>query len=404
MTNEQHDLLNALSIALFNNQIETAEFAPVLLINEAAEQAVEGLILNLQISKIESDHSAMNNSSAPKCMDLFYQTISNNTRIFYNHSLLHDWMTEADIPYIILKGCASASYYPNPLLRCMGDVDFLVPTDYLSAAGQVLKEHGLKPWAQEHISHIVYRDIGMQFEMHFNVAGMPDGMAGSILSSYFSDIFEKAELKIVDDNQMILPSDFHHGLILLLHTCHHLTGEGIGLRHLCDWAVFENKFSNKEFRMMYEDKLKAVGLWHFAQILTQISIKYLGAEIREWAGTPEIVADRIMEDILSSGNFGRKDENRSQQTMLISDRGKNGVGQYGMIGQFVNSVNNIINLKLPSSRKHGFLLALGWFYYGSRYGIKILLRKRKTIFKRDVVNGARQRRELYKELKLYETE
>ena len=55
-----------------------------------------------------------------------------------------------------------------------------------------------------------------------------------------------------------MPSHFHHGLNLLLHTNQHLLGEGLGLRHLCDWAVFAAGFSDEEFRELFEEKLKAV--------------------------------------------------------------------------------------------------------------------------------------------------
>lgn len=46
---------------------------------------------------------------------------------------------------------------------------------------------------------------------------------------------------------------------MLLHVAGHLINTGIGLRHLCDWAVFVAKFSDEGFCEMFEDKLKAVG-------------------------------------------------------------------------------------------------------------------------------------------------
>lgn len=62
---------------------------------------------------------------------------------------------------------------------------------------------------------------------------------------------------------------------------------------------------------MFEKPLKELGLWRFAQVLTRISINYLGAGEREWAGgEPEPVDDQLMEDIVSGGNFGFKDDSR----------------------------------------------------------------------------------------------
>lgn len=392
MTLEQHALITLLSKGLFGNPAVLPEVDFKALLKEADSQAVNAIVSNAA-ADIFDDESWKKRALA---------TVSNNIRVFYNHKTLHQWMIESDVPYVILKGCASASYYPDPLLRGMGDVDFLVLKSEMAKADNVLKLHGMKSWDQAHPSHIVYGGNSMHYEMHFRIAGLPDGKAGELLEEYLSDIFKKAELKTVGDSSMMLPSDFHHGLILLLHTCHHMTGEGIGLRHLCDWAVFENSFSDAEFREMFEKKLKAVGLWRFAQILTQISIKYLGAGKRDWAGEADSVADGLMEDILSSGNFGTKDKNRSTQTMLISNRGKNGVGRTKTASQFAKSVNEFICLKIPAAKRHKLLLIPGWIFYGVRYGVRIITGKRKNPLKRDVIEGASKRRELYKQLKLYE--
>ena len=56
---------------------------------------------------------------------------------------------------------------------------------------------------------------------------------------------------------------------------------GIGLRHLCDWAVFVD--SVDDFEKDFKDKLTECGLYRFAQILTQLSSKYLGLKKQAWA-------------------------------------------------------------------------------------------------------------------------
>ena len=113
--------------------------------------------------------------------------------------------------------------------------------------------------------------------------------------------------------------------------------EHIGLRHLCDWAVFENSLSEEDFCGLFEEKLKAVGLWKYAQVLTLASIKYLGAENRMWAQIDdESVVDDLVEDIMNGENLGKKDDQRFKAGLLISSRGKNGVGKTSM---FINLLN-----------------------------------------------------------------
>ena len=398
MTCSQTEILMLLSKALFNCSVQLDNTDWLQVLKEAKSQAV------IQLVDSVIDKSDLTPEEAKQWKQAASVDIANNIRIAHHHKLLHEWLAGAEIPYVILKGAASASYYPIPAYRSMGDVDFLVKTEDLERAGKVLEEQGLKPWDQEHISHIVYRTPRMHYEMHFNLAGTPNGEAGDLVREYTTDIFEKAEVRKVGDGEAMLPSPFHHGLILLLHTCHHLTGEGVGLRHLCDWAVFENSFSENEFRELFEDKLKKLGLWKFAQILTRVAIKHLGAEERSWAVADEEIVDLLMEDILSGGNFGKKDNNRSTQTMLISDRGKDGVGKTSMINQALKSANGVVYHNWPAARKNKLLLPIGWVYFGTRRVFRELTGKRKKTDVKKLVNGALERRELYSRFHLYEAE
>ena len=396
MTEYQSTLLQLISKALFGREIVLQNQDWLEILKEAKNQAVVQLVDSV------IDKSCLSPEEAKPWKQAASVDIANNIRIDYNHSLLHEWMV--GIPYVILKGAASASYYPTPTYRSMGDVDFLVREEDLTRAGKVLEENGLKPWNEEHISHIVYRGPRMHYEMHFNLAGTPNGEAGDLVREYTKDIFEKAQEKALVNGVAMLPSPLHHGLILLLHTCHHMTGEGVGLRHLCDWAVFENSFSDTEFRELYEDKLKRLGLWKFAQILTRTSIKYLGAYEREWAVADEEVVDSLMKDILSGGNFGKKDRNRSIQTMLISERGKDGVGKISMASEFLRSGNGVVYHNWPESKKNKLLLPFGWVYFGTRRVFREMTGKRKKTDIGRIVGGAVERRELYKQFHLYEAE
>jgi hypothetical protein len=241
-------------------------------------------------------------------------------------------------------------------------------------------------------------------EAHFEPAGVPKGKAGELVRSYFEDIFDTSVQIETDDGTFVVPDNFHHGLVLLLHTCHHLTGEGIGLRQLCDWAVFANSLSNDEFKILFEHKLKTIGLWRFAQLLTQISIRYLGMPEKEWAmeNVDEELLNSIIKDIFTGGNFGAKDAQRISETLIISSRGKNGVGNSSMLRQLFISMNQIVYTKWPISKKLKILLPFGWCFYGGRYIVRMLLGKRKKINVNKVISSAKKRREIYKEFHLYE--
>lgn len=327
----------------------------------------------------------------------------NNLRVSWEHNELDRLMKSAKIPYVILKGCASALYYPRPAERVMGDVDFLVKKKDLERAGKVLEQEGFVPWDEEHICHVVYRKPPSHYEMHFEPAGVPYGRAGDLVREYMKDVMDQARDVEYENGTITCPSHFHHGLVILLHTSHHLLGEGIGLRHLCDWAVFAASLSDEEFREIFEEKFRAVGVWKFAGILTRTAERWLGCPHREWPGDQETeLEDAIIEDIFDSGNFGRKSEDRSYETYLISSRGKGGVGRTSMLHQMILSLNEIVHTKWPVSKKLWILLPFGWGYYGIRYLVKICRGQRPALHPGKVISGAAKRKEVYKEFGLFE--
>lgn len=51
-----------------------------------------------------------------------------------------------------------------------------------------------------------------------------------------------------------------------------------------------------------------------------------------------------------------------------------------------------------------FLLPVGWLYVGGRHLVRIMQRRRPTIDVKDMIAGAVERKEMYKEFRLFEAE
>lgn len=241
--------------------------------------------------------------------------------------------------------------------------------------------------------------------MHEAIGGIPDDKCGEKIKSYLSDIIEKS---ILHDNSFRKPCTFHHGFILLIHTAEHLTSTGIGLRHLCDWAVFVNKIPDDEFVTLFRDKLKEVGLWRFACLLTFVSEKYLHIRHCTWLDDAEKPSNEFLEkmivDIFKGGNFGTKDKQRLNQAKLITDGDSHKAGSRGAFRQLVSSVNAKSRERMPIIRKVPFLMPIGWIYTTCWYVGLIIKGKRPSININEMVRGGEERRAIYKEFKLFEVE
>lgn len=386
MLNYQKDLLTLCSCALFGGEV--GESVPVTeeLITEARKQTVFSLICRY-----------IEGSSAYKTRAL--GLAARNIMIKNEHIELDRIMRKSSIPYVILKGCASAAYYPEPILRTMGDVDFFVSPENLLRAKAALEAEGFETEDDETSLHYCYTKGDSVFELHFGINGIPNNDLGEKVRGYFSDIFEKS---VKGEEGFIIPSHFHHGLIILLHTISHLTADGLGLRHLCDWAVFVSRFSNDEFCALFEAPFKEVGLWKCARLLTDCSVKYLGAPAKEFAGDIEVdLADAIIEDVFDGGNFGRKQEGREQQIKFISNRSDNTVDNKSVLTQLFVTLNYKAKKRYKFADKHTALLPIGWLGIIFDYIKLSLTGKRKNNDIKRHLKIAQQRKNIYSKIDLF---
>lgn len=331
-----------------------------------------------------------------------------NMQVHAQHTELHRLMTEHGIPYVILKGAASARYYPDPQSRAMGDVDFYVGEADFDRALEVCREAGFEASGLDHICHVILRKGRVHMEMHRMPSGVPNGAVGEIVKEYLSNLREEAQVVSSPLVTCCCPSDFHHGLIMLMHLQHHLLAEGIGLRHLSDWAVFVNGFQEDVFEELFREKLKAIGLWKLARLLSLCAVEYLGLPEQDWM--QESTADRelvlaLMQDILAGGNFGAKDRQRAYEGLFISNRGKEGV-QNNRIRQGIQAMNRITYMKYPFIEKYPVLLPAGWAAAFGGYLIRTRKRNQKgqDIHTLSAFQKSADRISLYRQLGLYEPE
>lgn len=327
-----------------------------------------------------------------------------NLKIGQQHTVIHKLMTEKEIPYCILKGLSSASYYPDSFLRGLGDVDFLVHQEDLERAEQILLTNGfVKREGKDTDYHTVFDKNGCKFEMHRDFAELWDESARAIVHRYRDTMIRESIRIQTNGNTYMSPSQFHHGLILLLHTQQHLLAEGIGLRHLCDWAVFVHSFPEDEFVQLFRDKLQEIGLWRFAQILSLSSSITIKLPEKNWMDPTEKnkrLATALLLDFLDGGNFGVKDQNRNRvyESKLYRNQKK------GQVYNAFSSLNDWVRGKWPWVTRCPILLPIGWVYFVIHRSILIMKGERKHLKLGKTVENSQKRKKIYRELKLFQPE
>lgn len=400
LTELQTTLLFILSHALAGEKatVDAAAVDWPALYREAMAQAVFAQIYHTIEPCIPEKYRAAWSSA-------YAMSIVSNTRIRYEHTALHRLMTEQHIPYVSFKGCSSAESYPFPILRAMGDVDFLVKKEDCARTEAALRNAGFQPPSdREHSSHLAYHRGNSTWELHWQVDGIPVSSAGDQTRAYLQDIIKTAIPLQMDEGTVLITDTFHHGLVLLVHSAEHMINTGIGLRHLCDWAAFAASLSSDEFANLFSPALQKCGLWRFAQLLTQLSIRYLEIPAKTWAveSVDDQLLENMIEDIFAGGNFGQKDRQRINQAKFMTNHEKGSVDNTSLASQLIATMNEKATIALPASQRHPILLPIGWLYAGGRHLLRIRQGKRPEINLSETLQGARHRRSIYRSFHLYE--
>ena len=304
-------------------------------------------------------------------------------------------------PYVILKGLAASAYYPNPELRALGDVDFLIDPAQQTEIEELLLNEGYVKSHGDHPNHVVFCKPKAHLEMHFEVAGVPYGRQGEEVRAFLKTAVFEPQTRERNGETFCAPTDAYHGLILLLHMQHHMLGEGLGIRHLCDWAAFVTQTGKESFwAETLLPLLKKIGLFTYASVMTKTCALYLNMSCPTWASEArETVCAEVMEDVLACGNFGQNDKQRSKGGMLVSEHGKDGT-KHGRI-YYLFKILHQETWQKKCVKKFVLLYPFVWVWQVVWHLWRTVTGKSKPL---QVFSEAEKRKQIYEKLKVFETE
>lgn len=326
---------------------------------------------------------------------------ASGVRNFSGQTKLIKLLNENNIPYAILKGMSSAYYYPDKEKRASGDVDFIVKPSDLERTRKLLCDNGyiMEPDASD--VHYEFDFEKVRFELHKKISGIPEHKVGELFKAELEDIVDKGELT---ESGFVKPSDYHHGIVIFLHTLHHMLSNGIGARQLCDWACFVKETHEKSF---WHDKmiplLKSTGTHSFASALTEACIYYLNIPTPSWHNSvSEELRDSVIKEIYISGNFGRKNpDNNSQMNLMVVKNSKK-LTVFGKIGKMITALNRSNKIVFPILEKAPYLYPFIMIWRVLRHIVLILRGQRPSLTK--VSRQADERNKVFIKYNLYEIE
>lgn len=312
-------------------------------------------------------------------------------------------LQERDIPCAVLKGTSLALHYPHPELRIPGDIDLLVDRESLQEVCIELEENGFVAAVADE-KHLCFQKRELWVEVHLIVSMFPGSEKGSFAKEYMLGALRHVQTAEIAGISFPALTDMYQLISLLSHMAHHISGNGIGLRQLCDWAVTvhaqREKIGEAELTL-----LDRCGLLYFAKIATRICEKYLGLPPCEWsADAPDATADALMYDALDSGNFRSQNQRAFRGVLsrgvLMGAHEIENSEKSSALSSYGQYIRHRIRREHPRA-KVGLWIAVFGVFYIFRWIVRMLLGKRKKVKLSQAVRSAMRREKLFRELRLY---
>lgn len=226
----------------------------------------------------------------------------NNAKIVAVAQEVCGWFEEAGLEPIVLKGLSVGAFYAEPDLRQPGDVDLFFHRDYEKVVA-IVQRRGIP--VELDANHDKFWYQGVLIELH---------------SRPFRSLYPIANLDLSPVWQETAVGRYRvlnlkaNALLLLLHPPKHFMNDGVGLRQVCDWAVFLKRYEDAPELLEVFAEMKKQGAACFVTELTALAISELGLELNHpenWlASSKEKLHRRMLQLILERGNFAKESKRK----------------------------------------------------------------------------------------------
>lgn len=234
--------------------------------------------------------------------------------MYFFISVLVEKMREAGIYALLVKGQGEAQCYERPLWRSCGDVDFFLDDENYERAKGFLKPLA----ASVEDEYVREKHLGMTIdpwvvELHGRLYSGLSARIERELDAVQRETFAGGKVRIWKDGETEVPllAVENDVFYVFTHILQHFYKGGIGLLQICDWCWLLWTYRSEIDVEKQEGRLRRAGLMTAWKAFYALASKYLGL-LELGNGSRLMVhdsrfdekADRIMEFVLMSGNFG----------------------------------------------------------------------------------------------------
>ena len=285
---------------------------------------------------------------------------------------LYQFLRDAGLRPVMVKGIICRELYPNPDYRTSGDEDMLIQPERFDLCHRKMLEYGMtvadSGLDMQSAYEVPYGKIGspVYIELHKYLFA-PDSEAFGEFNRFFETAHERAVDMPVQGVSVASMEYTAHFFYLICHAFKHFLHSGFGIRQVCDIILFANRYGSCIDWHKFLSECRAVHAEQFVAALLKIGEKYLTFSPeesccpREWMEM-EVDETALLEDLMSGGIYGGSSMSRrhsSNITLNAVEADKKGKPRSGIVKSLFPPLKSM-RTRYVYLGKYPFLLPAAW--------------------------------------------
>ena len=225
---------------------------------------------------------------------------------------LAEKLEKENVKTLLVKGQGVAQCYERPYWRASGDVDLILDEDNYQRGKVVLSKMATLEHEENLFDKHYSAEVdGFCVELHGSMRGMLTKKADDFMDALQVDLLKNNRSREWNNDGTVvkLPCPDDDVLFVFTHILKHFFNYGIGLRQVCDWCRLLYTYRDSLNYELLESRLRKMALMSEWKVFGSLAVHRLGMpqEFMPFysdSKSNQRKADRVMEFILETGNFG----------------------------------------------------------------------------------------------------
>ncbi len=233
-----------------------ADFSEVIQLSR--EQCVSGLVANAVIS----NHLPIGDDMTMRVCGIQEMHQKKNEAMDEEVALFSEFLNKRGLKYYIMKGQTLSVFYPHPLMRSCGDIDFYCPPESYRQTQRIIEERlGITMIHDRSEIHDNFKIEGFDFEMHSALTRLSyprhqrqwEMLVAEELNQY-------APVMTLHGREISILPPTLNAVFVFAHLMEHFVEKVLSLKQLADWAMVLYACRDEIDRTRLEQYLERIGL------------------------------------------------------------------------------------------------------------------------------------------------